>query len=59
MGNSLLAVRGINHKSIVVGGITEEGVKVVNEGFPAIADTIFLRTLEKRRLTAQKAEELF
>ena len=41
------------------GGITEEGVKVVNEEFPAIAETIFLRTLEKRRLTAQKAEELF
>ena len=41
------------------GGITEEGVKIVNEEFPAIADTIFLRTLEKRRLTAQKAEELF
>lgn len=41
------------------GGITEEGVKVVNEAFPEIADTIFLKTLEKRRLTAQKAEELF
>ncbi|MDE6742900.1 MAG: NAD(P)-binding domain-containing protein [Lachnospiraceae bacterium] len=41
------------------GGITEEGVKVISEGFPEIADTIFLKTLEKRRLTAQKAEELF
>lgn len=41
------------------GGITEEGVKVVNDEFPKIAETIFVKTLEKRRLTAQKAEELF
>lgn len=41
------------------GGITEEGVKVVNENFPKIADAIFLKTLEKRCLTAQKAKELF
>lgn len=41
------------------GGITEEGVKVVNNEFPEIADTIFMRTLEKRYVTAKKAEELF
>lgn len=41
------------------GGITEEGVKVVNDEFTETADTIFVKTLEKRRLTAQKAEESF
>lgn len=41
------------------GGITEEGVKVINDEFPQTADTVFVKTLEKRCLTAQKAEELF
>ena len=36
------------------GGITEEGTKVVYEGFPKTADLIFEKTLEKRRQTAQK-----
>lgn len=36
------------------GGITEEGTKVVYEGFPETADLLFEKTLEKRRQTAQK-----
>lgn len=41
------------------GGITEEGTKVIYEKFPAISDELFEKTLEKRRLTARKAEEAF
>ena len=41
------------------GGITEEGTKVVYEGFPETADLLFEKTLEKRRLTAEKAQASF
>ena len=41
------------------GGITEEGTKVVYEGFPRTADLLFEKTLEKRRLTTEKAENSF
>ena len=41
------------------GGITEEGTRVVYEGFPETADIIFAKTLEKRRLTADKADKSF
>lgn len=41
------------------GGITEEGTKVVYEKFPDTADELFEKTLEKRKLTARKAVELF
>ena len=41
------------------GGITEEGTKVVYEKFPAIAKELFEKTLEKRRQTSLKAEEIF
>ena len=41
------------------GGITEEGTKVVYEKFPEIAKELFKKTLEKRRQTALKAEEIF
>lgn len=41
------------------GGITEEGTKVVYESFPEISDELFNKTLDKRKQTAQKAEELF
>ena len=36
------------------GGITEEGTKVVYEGFPETADLLFEKTLEKRRQTASR-----
>lgn len=41
------------------GGITEEGVKVVNSEFSEIADKIFVKTLKKRSLTVKKVEESF
>lgn len=41
------------------GGITEEGTKVVYGSFPEISDELFNKTLDKRKQTAQKAEELF
>lgn len=41
------------------GGITQDGTSVVYENFPAIADELFQKTLEKRRITAEKAEMNF
>ncbi len=41
------------------GGITEEGTKVIHEQFPDVADEIFNKTLEKRKLTTDRARELF
>ena len=44
---------------VTKGGITEEGTKVVYEGFPETADLLFAKTLEKRRLTTEIAEKSF
>lgn len=41
------------------GGITEEGTKVIYESFPKLADEMFDKTLEKRRVTTKKAQESF
>ena len=41
------------------GGLTEEGTKVIYEQFTGTADRLFEKTLEKRRLTAERTEELF
>ena len=41
------------------GGITEEGTKVIYEQFPAVADQLFVKTLDKRRQTAESAERAF
>ena len=41
------------------GGITEEGTKVIYEQFPETADKLFEKTLAKRKLTAERAEEYF
>ena len=41
------------------GGITEEGTKVIYEQFPDTADELFEKTLAKRKLTAERAEEYF
>lgn len=41
------------------GGITEEGTKVVYEGFPKTSDLLFEKTLEKRKMTAEKAKKTF
>ena len=41
------------------GGITEEGTKVIYDMFPSAADEMFNKTLEKRRMTAEKAAASF
>lgn len=41
------------------GGITEEGTKVVYENFPETARVLFEKTLQKRKMTAEKAEAQF
>ena len=41
------------------GGITEEGTKVIYEMFPKTAEEMFVKTLEKRRLIAEKAKDSF
>ena len=41
------------------GGITEEGTRVVYEGFPEVADLLFEKTLEKRKATSESAEKAF
>lgn len=41
------------------GGITEEGTRVIYDLFPHAADEMFGKTLEKRRLTAEKAGASF
>jgi len=41
------------------GGITEEGTRVIYEQFPDTADMLFEKTLAKRKLTAERAEEYF
>lgn len=41
------------------GGITEEGVKVIQESFPQVSDSIFDKTLEKRRQTTLNAQKAF
>jgi len=41
------------------GGITQEGTSVVYDGFPQVSDQLFEKTLEKRRLIAQRAESEF
>ena len=41
------------------GGITEEGTKVVYENFPETARVLFEKTLQKRKLTSEKAEAQF
>lgn len=41
------------------GGITEEGTKVIYESFPKVAGEMFDKTLEKRRVTAKKAQDSF
>ena len=41
------------------GGITAEGTKVIYDMFPPAAEEMFARTLEKRRLSAEKAAASF
>ena len=41
------------------GGITEECAKVIYEQFPKTADAMFQKTLDKRKITAEKAAATF
>lgn len=41
------------------GGITQEGTKVIEEKFPPVAAEIFEKTLAKRKVTTEKAIEIF
>jgi pyrroline-5-carboxylate reductase len=60
----LMLQKGMSFEDVVTrvatkGGITEEGTKVVYEGFPETADLLFEKTLEKRSLTTEIAEKSF
>ena len=62
--SELMLQKNMNFEEVVSrvatkGGITEEGAKVIYEGMPAVADLMFEKTLEKRKQTTKKAEELF
>ena len=62
--SELMLTRNMTFEDVVArvatkGGITEEGSKVLYELFPEAADLLFAKTLEKRRLTAQKAAAAF
>jgi pyrroline-5-carboxylate reductase len=41
------------------GGITEEGTKIIEKRLPEIVDEIFEKTLEKSKLTTEKAQKEF
>lgn len=41
------------------GGITEEGTRVIQEHFPEVANELFDKTLEKRRITTMNAQNMF
>ncbi len=54
-----LSFEGVVSRVATKGGITEEGTKVIYDMFPAAADEMFNKTLEKRRMTAEKAAASF
>lgn len=61
---NLMLEKGFSFGDVVTrvatkGGITEEGTKVVYDKFPDVADELFRNTLEKRKQTNQKAQEMF
>ena len=41
------------------GGITEERTKIIEEGLPEIINDMFEKTLEKRKMTTEKAQKEF
>jgi len=41
------------------GGITEEGAKVIEAEMPKIVNELFEKTLEKRKITSEKAQKIF
>lgn len=59
MLNSNYSFNEIVSRVATKGGITEEGTRVIYERFPAVADQLFEKTLEKRKQTAKCATESF
>ncbi len=57
--NMNLTFEDIIEKVATKGGITEEGVKVLENYLPKIFDEVFEKTLEKRKLIKERADELF
>ena len=60
----LMLADGLSFDDVVArvatkGGITEEGTKVIYGSFPPAAEEMFQKTLEKRKLTAEKAGSAF
>ena len=60
----LMLKKGMSFDEVVArvatkGGITEEGTRVIYEQFPGTADQLFEKTLVKRKLTAERAEDYF
>jgi pyrroline-5-carboxylate reductase len=60
----LMAERGMGFDETIAraatpGGITEEGVKVLRAGLPRVFDELFEKTLEKRRINAERANGQF
>ncbi|SEG17174.1 pyrroline-5-carboxylate reductase [Eubacterium ruminantium] len=56
----LMLEKGMSFEDVVTrvatkGGITQEGTKVIYEMFPEAADKLFEKTLEKRRIVAEQA----
>ncbi len=54
-----MAFEDVVNRVATQGGITEEGANVIYKDFPAVSDLLYERTLEKRRLTTEKAEKDF
>lgn len=60
----LMIQKGLSFEEVVArvatkGGITEEGSKIIYSQFPATADAMFQKTLDKRKQTAQNAAKAF
>lgn len=60
----LMLADGLSFDDVVArvatkGGITEEGTKIIYGSFPPVAEEMFQKTLEKRKLTAEKAGSAF
>ena len=54
-----VAIEELIERVATKGGITEEGTKVIEEKFSLIADEMFEKTLQKRRLISEAAESSF
>lgn len=60
----LMLEKGMSFDEVVTrvatkGGITEEGTRIIYEEFPETAAQLFEKTLAKRKMTAERAEEYF